>query len=128
MTQPRGWSGILPTLSETYGLQLETSWEGWVEIHPKVAEAHHIAGGDWVIVESALGSVKVRARLVEGIWANAVNIAPGQGLTSAVQWGREAGTAGRTIGANPNALLPARSEPLTGLAACLPARVRIRKA
>lgn len=128
MTQPRNWTGILPSLTEAYGVQLETKWEGWVEIHPKVAEALGIRHDDWVIVESASGKIKVRARLVEGIWANAVNIAPGQGLTSAVQWGRETGTAGRTIGANTNDLLPARSERLTGLAACLPTRVRIRKA
>ena len=128
MTQPRSGSGIIPSLSEAYGLQLETHWESWVEMHPKAAEALEIHDGDWVIVESATGKVKLKARLIEGIWANTVNIAPGQGVTSPAQWGREASTANRTIGVNTNQLLAARSEPMSGLAACLPARVKIHKA
>lgn len=41
--------------------------EPLVEINPKTAEKHGIKEGDWVIVENHRGSVKMKARLTEGI-------------------------------------------------------------
>ncbi len=128
MTQPRGWSGVVPTLQEVYGLQTSARWESWVELHPKAAEQLHIAQDDLVWVESAAGKIRARAKITEGIWHNAVNVPCGQGYYSAAQWGRESSTAKNTIGANPNDLLASGSEKNSGVAAMLPTQVKIYKA
>ena len=100
-----------------------------MEIHPKVAEALDIADGDWVVVESASGQGQgPRAPGGRHLGQRRQHRPrPGPDQRACSGAARPA-PPGRTIGANPYALLPARSEPLTGLAACLPARVRIRKA
>ncbi|MDP3047014.1 MAG: molybdopterin-dependent oxidoreductase, partial [Chloroflexota bacterium] len=123
MTHSRNWSGIIPTLQETYGLQVDMRWDSWMEIPIKAAHSLGIGNGDWVWVESAAGKVRVRARLVEGLWPNAVNVPPGQGHFSVVQWGREENTARRIIGANPYQVLAGGTEKGSGLAAMLPTRV-----
>jgi anaerobic selenocysteine-containing dehydrogenase len=128
MTQTRAWSGILPSLAEVYGLQVESRWESWAEIHPKAARALGIADGEMLWLESATGRVRLRARLVEGIWPNAVNAPAGLGLFSPVQWGREAGTAGQTVGTNAGAIASAGTERASGLAAAYPTRVRVYRA
>ena len=127
MTQPRYWSGVVPSLQEVYGLQVGARWESWVEIHPKAAHALGIKKDDWVWVESAAGKMRVRAKLVEGIWQNAVNIPYGQGHYSAAQWGREESTAKRVVGVNPLELVSAGTEKISGLAMILPARVKVYK-
>ena len=126
MTQARYWHGIVPSLEEVYGLQVGMRWDSWVEIHPKAAEALGVRHGDLVWVESAQGKVRVRAKLVEGIWQNAINIPFGQGHASAAQWGRD--NAGkRVIGVNPLQLVAARTEKNSGLPVIAPTRVKIRK-
>ncbi len=125
MTQPRGWHGVIPSLQEVYGLQVGSRWESWVEIHPKAAHALGIKKDDWVWIESASGKVRARARLTEGIWQNAVNMPYGQGHFSLVQWGREPSTAKLTHGANPYHMLSINREKNSGVAAMLPARVRV---
>jgi anaerobic selenocysteine-containing dehydrogenase len=127
MTHARDWTGVVPTLQETYGLQVDTRWESWAEIHPKAAANLGIGNGDWVWVESEAGKIRVKARLTEGIWPNAINVPYGQGHLSPVQWGREEDTANRQIGANPYQLANAGTEARSGLAASLPVRVKIYK-
>jgi anaerobic selenocysteine-containing dehydrogenase len=127
MTQARGWSGVVPTLQEVYGLQTSARWESWVEIHPLAAEQLHINQDDLVWVESAAGKIRVRAKITEGIWHNAVNVPCGQGVFSAAQWGRESSTAKMRHGANVSELLASGSEKNSGVAASLPTRVKIFK-
>ena len=45
-----------------------------VEIHPKVAMNHHIHHGDWVIVSSPRGSIRLKAFVTEDIHPNVVNL------------------------------------------------------
>lgn len=128
MTQPRSCVGVVPSLQEIYGLQVNARWESWVEIHPKAARALGIKKDDWVWVESPHGKIRVRAKLVEGIWQNAVNVPYGQGVLTSAQWGREANHGKRVIGANPLQLVSVGTEKISGLPIVLPTRVRIRKA
>ncbi|MEW5717294.1 MAG: molybdopterin dinucleotide binding domain-containing protein, partial [Chloroflexota bacterium] len=128
MTQPRSCFGVVPSLQEIYGLQVGARWDSWVEIHPKAAKALGIKKDDLVWIESAVGKIRVRAKLVEGIWQNAVNIPYGQGQFSAAQWGREASTAKRVVGANPLQLVSTGAEKVSGLAVMLPTRVKVYKA
>lgn len=127
MTQPRSCVGIVPSLQEIYGLQVGARWDSWVEIHPKAARALGIKKDDWVWVESAHGKIRVRAKLVEGIWQNAVNIPYGQGQYAAAQWGRESSTAQRVVGVNPLQLVSTGAEKISGLPVMLPTRVKIYK-
>ncbi|MBI5304569.1 MAG: molybdopterin-dependent oxidoreductase [Chloroflexi bacterium] len=128
MTQPRGWSGVVPTLYEVYGLQTSARWETWAEIHPQAAEQLDIKQDDLVWIESPAGKIRVRAKIVEGIWQNAINVPGGQGHFSAAQWGRESSTAKMKHGANPYDLMASGSEKNSGVAAMLPTRVKIYKA
>jgi anaerobic selenocysteine-containing dehydrogenase len=127
MTQPRYWSGVVPTLQEVYGLQVGARWDSWVEIHPKAAGALGIEKDDLVWIESASGKVRARAKLVEGIWQNAVNLPYGQGHFSGAQWGREQGIAPRTVGVNPLQLVSGSTEKVSGLPMMLPTRVKVYK-
>ncbi len=127
ITQPRGWEGIIPSLQEAYGLQTNMKWSSWVEINPHAAESLGLKNGDLVWVESSVGRVQVPIRLYEGIWPNAVYMPFGQGHRTLVKWGRGS-ESNLVIGANPNQLLVAGTEPLGGLVALSPTRVRIYKA
>lgn|GEM_PF-1693170 len=127
ITQPRNWDGIIPTLEEAYGLQTNMKWSSWVEINPRAAESLGVQNGDLVWGESSVGRVQVPVRLFEGIWPNAVYMPPGQGHRTLVKWGRNAGS-NKMVGVNPNRLMTAGTEPLGGLAATSPTRVKIYKA
>lgn len=126
ITQPRTWDGIIPTLQESFGLQTNMKWSSWVEINPRAAEALGVENGDPVWVESPAGRVKVPVRLFEGIWPNAVYMPPGQGHRTLVKWGRDSEPG--VVGANPNRLMAAGTEPPGGLVVSTPTRVRIYKA
>jgi anaerobic selenocysteine-containing dehydrogenase len=128
MMQPRGWNGIVPTLQEAYGLQMKSRWESWVELNPEAAKALGMQDGDWVWVESAQVKVKAKVKVYPGIWPNAVHMPYGQGHTSLVQWGRYKEKGPRSFGVNPLALANDKTEPLTGLAAAMPTRVKVYRA
>jgi anaerobic selenocysteine-containing dehydrogenase len=127
ITHPRGWEGVVPSLQEAYGLQTNMKWSSWVEVNPRAAEALGVQNGDLVWVESPVGRVTAPVRLYEGLWPNAVYVPPGQGHRTLVKWGRDS-EANMVIGANPNQLLVAGTEPPGGVAALSPTRVRIYKA
>ena len=126
MTQPRGWNGIAPTLQEVYGLQDGVRWDSWVEVNRKAAAALGIADGELIWVESPRGKVKTRAKIVEGLWPNAIALPLGQGHRTRVTWGRDAAS-DSTIGANPLTLCTGGTEKWSGLAA-LETRVKVYKA
>jgi anaerobic selenocysteine-containing dehydrogenase len=126
ITQPQNWTGILPTLQECYGLQVNARWSSWVEINPRAAEAMHIQDGDLVWVESPYGRVQAPARLYEGIWINALYLPPGQGHRTLLSWGRNA-PENMVVGVNPNGLVSPASETLSGQAVLGPTRVKVTK-
>lgn len=127
ITQPRGWESIIPTLQESYGLQNDLKWKSWLEVSAQAAEMLEVKNGDEVLVETAEGnSVKAMVRIFEGIWANAAYLPMGQGHFTRVKWGRDS-RPDITVGVNPYRLLVHRTEPLSGVAATGPTRVRISK-
>lgn len=128
MTQPWGWEGTLPSLQEIYSLNNIGRWGSWVDINPRAADGLGIAAGDEVWVESTYARVKARVHLFEGIWPNAVHMPWGQGHVTKVAWGRQEADGAQTVGANACRLMEARTEPLSGLAAVGPTRVRVYRA
>jgi anaerobic selenocysteine-containing dehydrogenase len=128
MTQPRNWSGIVPSLQEAYGVQTGTRWESWVEINPQAAGALGIKDGDPVWVESPAGKVKARARVYPGIWPNAVHLPLGQGHLTLAQWDRSSNNLPRQIGVNPYSIVASGTEKISGLAVSMPTRVKVYRA
>jgi anaerobic selenocysteine-containing dehydrogenase len=126
MTQPRGWDGIVPTLEEVYGLQDGVRWDSWVELNRQAAAALGIKDGDLIWVESPRGKLKARAKLTEGLWANAVAMPLGQGHRTRLAWGRDTAP-DTTIGANPLTLCAGGTDKWSGLAALM-TRVKVYKA
>ena len=126
ITQTQAWQGIIPTMQETYGLQNYVKWTSWVEINPRAAAELGIKNGDPVWVESPHGRVQAVARLYQGIWPNAVFMPAGQGHHTLVKWGRNAPEK-MQVGANPNQLAVAGTEPVSGQAVYNPVRVKIYK-
>jgi anaerobic selenocysteine-containing dehydrogenase len=115
------WSGILPTVQETFGLQARAQWSSWVELNPAAAEALGVHEGDWVWVESPVGRLRAPARLYAGLWPNAVFVPAGLGHHTLMAWGRGA-PAAQVVGANANVLGGEHG------AALGPVRVKVYKA
>jgi len=110
-----------PWLLEILSVQNKVGWDSWAEIHPKDASTLGIRDGDWVWLVSPIGQHKVRARLYEGIYPKTVCLPFGLGHGG---FGRYA----KGIGVNPNDLIPARQEKLSGLPIQFGTRVQVRKA
>lgn len=127
ITQTRAWQGIVPTLQECFGLQAHAKWSSWVEINPLAADAMGLHDNDLVWIESPIGRVQAPVRVFPGIWPNAVYLPPGQGHRTLTQWGRFAPD-NFVVGANPNQLMNAGTEALSGQAVFSPTRVKIYKA
>lgn len=128
MTQGRGSAGVAPALQEVYGLQAGQRWGSWVELSAAAGRALGIKDGDLVAVESARGALQARARLNEGLWPNAVMMPLGQGRISQVAWGGGHEPKGiQHIGANPLLLAATVTEPLCGVPAITPTRVKVYK-
>lgn len=127
ITQTRAWQGIVPTLQECFGLQAHARWSSWVEINPLAAEAMGLHDDDLVWIESPIGRVQAPVRVFPGIWPNAVYLPPGQGHRTLTKWGRFAPD-NLVVGVNPNQLMKAGTETLSGQAVFSPTRVKIYKA
>ncbi|MEW5871855.1 MAG: molybdopterin-dependent oxidoreductase [Chloroflexota bacterium] len=124
ITQSQNWPGVIPTLQESYGLQVHTKWSSWVELNHLAAEALELKDDDLVWVESPSGRVQAIVRVYDGIWPNAVFMPAGMGHFTTVRWGAHSPEKWR-VGANPNELMQTASEPLCGQAVFNPTRVRI---
>ncbi len=62
------------TQTRRIGPLVEHCPEPFVELHPRMAQQHQIAEGDWVTVESRRGTCTVRARVVKSIRPDTVFI------------------------------------------------------
>ena len=90
-----GWLHNVPCLREVHP-------DPWVHVHPDTARARGIEDGDWVVVESPHGSIKVRAVHFPGIRPDTV-----MGIHGCWQSCEELGLPGQALldgGANANLL------------------------
>lgn len=109
-----------PLMQEMFGYSVWKYWRTWAEIHPETASAYGVHDGDWIWVESAVGSIRVEAVVHPGIQPHVVAVPFGLGHTS---YGRYA--AGH--GANPNSIMRKTFDRISGRPALQSTRVRISR-
>jgi molybdopterin-containing oxidoreductase family iron-sulfur binding subunit len=95
-------------------------WDSWAELHPSTAKAMDVREGDVLIIESAHGSIRVKAYLMPGIHPGSVAVPIGQGHDS---YGRYA----TRVGVNPLKILDPIFDQETGELALYATRVAITK-
>ncbi len=95
-------------------------WDSWAELHPSTAKAMNVSEGDVLIIESAHGSIRVKAYLMPGIHPGSVAVPIGQGHES---YGRYA----THVGVNPLKILDPIFDEETGELAMYATRVAITK-
>jgi anaerobic selenocysteine-containing dehydrogenase len=81
--------------------------ESFAAINPATASEHHLEQGDQIIIESAAGAVQVLVNLSEGAMPGFVYMPMGFGHTAYDEFIREKG-------ANPNDIIHAGKDPLSG--------------
>ncbi|MFI5322451.1 MAG: molybdopterin-dependent oxidoreductase [Thermodesulfobacteriota bacterium] len=92
-------------------------WDSWVEIHPDTARKLGVKLGDFVKLESPIGSFETQAYVYEGIRPDTLAVMVGQGHTS---YGRYA----KDRGVNPITILPVLTDKITGSLAWLSTKVK----
>ncbi|MCK5032567.1 MAG: molybdopterin-dependent oxidoreductase, partial [Calditrichia bacterium] len=120
LTNRDGHASNQPLMQEMFGYQLRQYWRSWVEIHPETASHYGISDGDWIWVESTIGSLKVQAKIHPGIMPNMVSIPFGLGHTS---FGRYA----KGHGINPNSILQNIYDLINGKPALQATKVKISR-
>jgi len=96
-------------------------WNSLAEINTERARSMGIGDGEEVWVESPFGRLKVKARVVEWIRPDSVAIARGQGHYAPGKWQKG-------IGVNPNDIVGADFDILSGQPAIFNTRVKLYKA
>ncbi len=107
-----------PWLQEIPGSHGKVRWTSWVEIHPEAAKALGVAEHDEVRIESPAGAERARVRIVPGAFPEVVAMPLGRGH-------RGLGRYARRRGANPQKLLVAERDLLSGIVPRAATRVRI---
>jgi anaerobic selenocysteine-containing dehydrogenase len=115
-----GRGASLPWLQATPDPVTTATWQTWIEINIRTAEAEGIKEGDVVSVSSAHGTIEALAFPHPGMPPDVVSIPMGQGHTAG---GRYA--AGR--GSNPLSILSPSMDGKTGALAWAATRVKIEK-
>jgi anaerobic selenocysteine-containing dehydrogenase len=110
-----------PWAQEIFLVMHGVGWTNFAEINKETASALGIKDKDLVWVESLFGRIKVRARLIGGIHPQVVSIARGQGHYSGGKWQKG-------IGINPNEIVGADYDSLSGQSAIFNTRIKVYKA
>mgnify|MGYP000971199678 CR=1 FL=1 len=118
---PRSDAANMPTLQEISGMTVRETWDSWLEMNPRSAEALGLVENDRVHIESPFGRVSTQVKLVAGLRPDVVNMPFNQGHTAVGRYAKGRGVNGLEI------INPA-SEPLTGLASFTNTRVKVNKA
>ncbi|MGZ6143684.1 MAG: molybdopterin dinucleotide binding domain-containing protein, partial [Myxococcales bacterium] len=112
---------LLPHLREIGDVLTGSRWTAAAELNPRTAAAAGIADGDFIVVESQAGRLRVRAKLYEGVPPDAVRMPVG--------YGHSAGSAAAGgQGASPREILVADAVNQLGEPSLWSTRVRVEKA
>ena len=109
-----------PLLQEMFGLHTRLYWATWAEMHPERAASLLLRDGDLIRVVSGKGKMTLPVRIVPTVSTEILAVPFGQGHA-------ESGKPGRTIGANPIAVLDHRTDPFSGRSSWQSTLVRVEK-
>ncbi len=118
MTRADGRGTNQPWLQESYGVQLDEFWDSWVEIHPGDAREHGVRDGEMIVLKSATGEIKVKARIFDGAMPGVLNMPFEYGHVAGGRWAKDRGV-------NPNEVAGTVHDRLSGVASRSAAKVRI---
>jgi anaerobic selenocysteine-containing dehydrogenase len=121
MANRDGHAANLPMMQEMFGQSVRRYWRTWAELHPETAAAFGVEDGDWIWLESGVGSIRVQAVVHLGMAPNVVSVPFGLGHTS---YGRYA--AGH--GVNPYTVIRDEYDGISGKPALDSTRVRVSRA
>jgi anaerobic selenocysteine-containing dehydrogenase len=116
-----GWLPNPPFLYKTLSSNQLRKRDSFAEINPKTAEKYDLKEGDPAVVSSPKGEVRVRVHLFEGAMPGVVYMPFGFGHTAYDEFSRDKG-------ANPNNIISADKEPLTGYPVWWETPVKLTKA
>ncbi len=102
---------------------MEIESENWAEINPKDAEKYGVKNGEYMVIESPLDSITVKAKVTEGIMPGVICVIHGFGFG---HWSM--GKYAKGKGANINKLIDTYVDPISGAVAYNECKVRVRKA
>ena len=100
---------------------MEVCGENWVEINKVDAVRYGIRNDTWVIVESPKDSIRIKARVVEGLVPGCVCVRHGHGFG---HWAM--GSTARGRGAHSNNLMETHTNPVSGANTYNECKVRVR--
>jgi molybdopterin-containing oxidoreductase family iron-sulfur binding subunit len=118
LTNRGGFGSNQPMMQEMFGYQARYHWRSWVELNPITAKTYGVSDGDWVWIQSVVGSVRVQAKVYPGIVPGVLAIPFGLGHTS---YGRFA----RGHGVNPHGIMKNLYDHLSGRTALQATKVLI---
>jgi anaerobic selenocysteine-containing dehydrogenase len=113
-----GRGASLPMMQELFGHAVNRHWDSWAQIHPTTADQYKIIDGEWMLVYSPQGSLRIRSKISKGIIPGVVAIPFGLGHTSGGRYARDHGV-------NPHAVMKGLQDRLSGRESRHATRVRI---
>jgi anaerobic selenocysteine-containing dehydrogenase len=115
-----GSSAHLPWLQELPDPLTSAMWSSWIELNPQTAAKLGVADGDVLEISSSQGSLRAPAMIFPGIAPDVVAMPVGQGHENFTRYASKRG-------ANPIAILAAKTEPETGSLAWAATRVKVAR-
>ncbi len=109
-----------PWAQEPFLVMHGVGWTNFAEMNSQTAKTLGIRDGDMVWVESAVGRIKVKARVFEGLHPQVLSMARGQGHWAGGPWAKR-------MGANPQEIIGEDYDPLSGQAVFYNTRVKVHK-
>jgi anaerobic selenocysteine-containing dehydrogenase len=115
-----GSSAHLPWLQELPDPLTSAMWSSWVELNPQTAAKLGVTDGDVLEISSSQGSLRAPAMIFPGIAPDVIAMPVGQGHENFTRYASKRG-------ANPIAILAAKTEPETGSLAWAATRVKVTR-
>jgi anaerobic selenocysteine-containing dehydrogenase len=115
-----GSSAHLPWLQELPDPLTSAMWSSWIELNPQTAAKLGVANGDVLEISSSQGSLRAPAMIFPGIAPDVIAMPIGQGHEHFTRYASKRG-------ANPIAILAAKTEPETGSLAWAATRVKVAR-